>query len=92
MMNYRYQTARFGELWPFARWQYYRGGYKNRPNAPSSEIDEWNIGFEWQIKRQFELVCEYMITDRTNLSARSSGRSYEQFAGDALRFQFQINY
>jgi hypothetical protein len=47
---------------------------------------------EWQIKKQFELVCEYLITDRTNLRARSSGRSYEQFEGEVLRFQFQINY
>jgi phosphate-selective porin len=61
-------------------------------NAPSNETDEWNIGMEWQIKKQFELVCEYLITDRTNLRARSSGRSYEQFEGEVLRFQFQINY
>jgi hypothetical protein len=92
MVNRRIETPCHGVFWPFARWQYYRGGYKNAVNAPSNETDEWNIGMEWQIKKQFELVCEYLITDRTNLRARSSGRSYEQFEGEVLRFQFQINY
>jgi hypothetical protein len=92
MANYRYQTPCHGEFWPFVRWQYYQGGYKNAPNAPSSDIKEWNLGVEWQIRDEFELVCEYLITDRTNLRAQSSGRSYDQFEGQLLRFQFQINY
>jgi phosphate-selective porin len=92
MMNYRMQTAGIGEVWPFVRYQYYRGGYKSAPNAPFSEIDEWNFGFEWQIKKDFELVTEYLITDRTNLQSFTSGRSYEQFDGHVLRFQFQFNF
>jgi phosphate-selective porin len=92
MVNYRHQTACYGELWPFARYQYYRGGYKSATNAPYSEINEWNLGLEWQITKDFELVTEYLITDRTNLRSLSSGRSYDQFDGDMLRFQFQINY
>jgi hypothetical protein len=92
MMNYRHITACHGELWPFIRWQHYEGGYKNAVNAPSSSINEWNFGVEWQMRKELELVCEYLITDRTNLSARSSGVSYDQFNGDFLRFQFQINY
>jgi len=92
MVNRRYDLGRYGELWPFARWQYYRGGYRSFPNAPATSINEWNIGLEWQIKKEMELVCEYLITDRTNLQAFSSGRSYEQFAGHVLRFQFQVNF
>ncbi len=92
MANYRYETACHGEFWPFARWQYYQGGYKNAVNSPYSTIDEWSLGVEWQIRKEMELVCEYLITDRTNLQALSSGQSYEQFEGDVLRFQFQLNY
>jgi phosphate-selective porin len=92
MLFYRYQIPSHGEVWPFARWQYYRGGYKNAPNAPASHIDEWNIGVEWQIRKEFELVCEYLLCDRTNLRPETTGRSYEQFEGQVLRFQFQINY
>ncbi len=92
MLFYRYQTPNHGEIWPFARRQYYRGGYKNAPNAPASRIDEWNIGVEWQIRKEIELVCEYLLCDRTNLRPETTGQSYEQFDGEVLRFQFQLNY
>lgn len=92
MVNYRIKTQDRGELWPFIRYQNYEGGYKNAVNAPATSVSEWNIGCEWQIKKDYELVCEYLITDRTNLAARSTGLSYQQFEGHVLRFQFQINY
>lgn len=92
MANYRYKSDNHGEFWPFLRYQYYRGGYRSSANAPYAEIDEWNFGVEWQIKKEFELVTEYLITDRTNLQAFSSGRSYGQYNGHLLRFQFQINF
>ncbi len=92
MAMYRYKSACHGEFWPFVRYQYHRGGYKTAANAPYSEIDEWNFGLEWQIKKEYELATEYMVTDRTNLQAFSSGQSYRQYNGHALRFQFQFNY
>lgn len=90
--TYRYKTPCHGEFWPYARWQYYQGGYKSAPNAPATHIDEWSLGLEWQIRKEFELACEYLITDRTNLRPFADGLSYEQFAGDILRLQFQVNY
>lgn len=92
MANYRYKSDNHGEFWPFLRYQYYRGGYRSASNSPYAEIDEWNMGVEWQIKKEFELVTEYLITDRTNLQTFSSGRSYGQYNGHLLRFQFQINF
>ncbi len=92
MVNYRYDTECYGELFPFVRWQYYEGGYRSFNNAPAASVNEWNIGVEWQIKKDFELVGEYLITDRTNLTAQSTGRSYEQFVGHVMRLQFQVNF
>ena len=92
MINYRHRSAGLGEFWPFVRWQTYDGGYKNARNAPASRIDEWNFGVEWQMRPEMELACEYLITDRTNLRASPTGRSYEAFVGDVLRFQFQFNF
>jgi hypothetical protein len=92
MINYRHDAGAMGEVFPFVRWQYYRGGYRSFANAPASRINEWNLGIEWQIKKDFEFVCEYLITDRTNLQAFSSGRSYDPFIGHVLRFQFQVNF
>jgi len=92
MANARWETEGWGELWPYARWQYYRGGYRSAPNAPAATINEWNFGVEWQMRKELELVCEYLITDRTNLNAQSTGESYEQFEGQILRFQLQLNF
>lgn len=92
MCMYRYKSDCHGEFWPFVRYHYYRGGYKTAANAPYSQIDEWNFGVEWQIKKEFELATEYMITDRTNLNSLSAGQSYRQYNGHVLRFQFQFNF
>ncbi len=83
-----------GDLFPFLRWVYYEGGYKAERNAPYSEIDEWELGCEWQINPQMEFTAVYTITDRTNTTAisREGALSYGQYDGQILRFQFQVNY
>jgi len=96
MALYRIDSS-WGRFFPFVRWQYFRGGYRSFDNAPFTTIDEWNIGIEWQIRREFELSFEYLITDRTNLRAISSSSavsraSYGQFDGQVARIQFQVNY
>jgi len=92
MSMYRLETTRCGIHFPFLRWNYYRGGYKAERNAPDSQIDEWELGHEWQFNPQMELVTQYTFTDRTNTVAQSNGQSYRQFDGSLLRLQFQINY
>lgn len=92
MCMYRHVTPRYGTFFPFVRWNYFRGGYKPERNAPYSQIDELEAGVEWQINDQMELVTQYTATNRTNTTAFTTGRSYEQFEGALLRAQFQINY
>jgi hypothetical protein len=92
MVNYKYDTASCGTMFPFARYNHYRGGYKAERNAPFSHINEWEFGLEWQFNPQMELVTQYTITDRTNTTALSNGQSYRQFDGHLFRSQFQINY
>ncbi len=87
MMMYR-QKLEKGELIPFARWNYYDGGYKTERNAPRAQIEEWEFGTEWQFSKSLELVSMYTITDRTNTAVAP----YEQFNGHLLRFQVQVNY
>ncbi len=93
MAMYRHKLEK-GELLPFARWNYYQGGYKTERNAPMSSIDEWEMGLEWQLSKSLELVTMYTMTDRTNTRANSTANtlSYDQFEGHLLRFQAQINY
>ena len=94
MSMYRHETECYGEFIPFARWNYYKGGYKSERNAPFVEIGEWEAGVEWQIGKNVELVTMYTLTDRTNTRAIGDDdtRSYEQFEGQLLRFQLQVNY
>lgn len=94
MSMYRRQTPTCGELIPFVRWVYFKGGYKSERNAPFSEIDELELGLEWQFSKHLELVSMYTITDRTNTRARSTADtlSYQPFEGELARFQLQVNY
>lgn len=94
MTMLRYETECHGILIPFVRYAHFEGGYKPERNAPFSHIDEWELGAEWQITPQMEFTAMYTITDRTNTTAFSQAgvRSYRQFEGDLLRFQFQVNY
>jgi phosphate-selective porin len=74
---------------PFTRFQYYRGGKKFEQDARSYEVDELEIGIEWQPVRQFEFTAMYTM----------SSRKFEDFAtkdnlqkGNLLRLQAQINF
>lgn len=93
MMMYRHKLEK-GEIWPFARYNYYKGGYKTERNAPMSSIEEYEMGFEWQFSKSLELTAMYTITDRTNTIANSTANtlSYNQFAGHLIRLQAQITY
>lgn len=76
-------------LIPFLRYQYYDGGKKHERDARSYEVSELEIGAEWQLNKNFELVMNYTI----------SKRRYEDFilsnnlqTGNLLRIQAQVNF
>ncbi len=92
MAMYRHQTEGLGLMFPFLRYNHFRGGYKAERNAPYTYINEWELGLEWQFNPQMELTTMYTITNRTNTVAQTAGESYRQFDGQLLRSQFQINY
>jgi hypothetical protein len=74
---------------PFARYTYYKGGKKHELDARSYEVNDVEVGIEWQPMKQFELVVMYTM----------SNRRYEDFAnqdnhqiGNLMRIQAQINF
>jgi Phosphate-selective porin O and P len=76
-------------LIPFTRYQYYEGGKKHEKDARSYEVNDLELGVEWQPLKEFELVVMYTI----------SKRRYEDFvkqnnyqSGNLLRIQAQINF
>lgn len=94
MAMYKYDTPCHGIFTPYARWQYYKGGYRSIANAPYGTHEQWDLGVEWQIRREMELAVEYSLVDGVNLIANDDegARSYRNFKGSLIRLQFQINY
>jgi hypothetical protein len=83
-MNFGDQT-----LIPFVRYQKYKGGKKHEIDARSYRVEELEIGTEWQMGKNFELVVMYTM----------SSRRFEDFAnqdnyqrGNLLRIQAQLNF
>ncbi len=87
-------TNELGTFLPFIKWQYYDGANKAETNAPANDVNDIEIGVEWQIAREVELTAVYHMMDRNNLvTGNRSGRpDYEKFDADALRLQLQYNY
>jgi len=89
-----------GTLIPFVRWQYFDGYSKAEANAPQNKINDWELGAEWQIAPEVELVAYYHHMNRSNLVTGSNSSTtnpsgnadYAKFTADALRVQLQYNF
>ncbi|PLK25127.1 porin [Porphyrobacter sp. TH134] len=77
-----------GPFYPFARWQYYRGGFKGAINAPRLETEELELGFEFNLDPALELTATYGWASRKEADERRLG----QAEGQILRIQAQWNY
>ncbi|MES2558567.1 MAG: porin [Bacteroidota bacterium] len=88
LVNYmiKYNTQLF---FPFARYTVYDGGKKFEKDARSYNVEDYELGLEWQPFKTFELVVMYTMSDR----------KFEDFAlqnnhqkGQLLRIQAQLNF
>lgn len=85
---YKLDTEKLGTLFPYARWQLYRGGWKAGTNAPRLETDEFELGIEWQPWKALEVTLAYSRMKRTEADERRVGRA----EGSLFRSQIQWNY
>ena len=76
-------------IYPYFRAQYYNGGKKHELDARSYEVQEYELGIEYQPVKQFEFVMAYVYSERR----------FEDFAkkdnfqkGHLIRMQAQINF
>lgn len=76
----------FGTWIPYAKWQHYDGAEKFAANAPRVDLDETEVGVEWQPIPDIEVLAAYSHMDRTNVN------NLKQVNADLLRFQLQWNY
>jgi hypothetical protein len=84
----RVKESPLGPFYPFARWQYYRGGFKAAVNAPRLETEELELGFEFLPTPALELTATYGFASRKEADERRFG----QAEGQILRLQAQWNY
>jgi hypothetical protein len=84
----RVRRSLLGPFYPFARWQYYRGGFKGATNAPRLETEELEFGLEFQPTPALELTFTYGFASRKEADERRFG----QAEGELLRIQAQWNY
>lgn len=84
----RVRQSPLGPFYPFARWQYYRGGFKGAINAPRLETEEFELGLEFQPTPALELTVTYGWASRKEADERRFG----QAEGELLRIQAQWNY
>ena len=74
---------------PFMRYTYYDGGKKFERDARSYNVNDFEIGFEWQMNQNFELVMNYTISKRRFEDFQLS-ENYQE--GNLLRIQAQVNF
>lgn len=69
MVNYRHKYGAESEFLPFVRWNYFDGARKFATNAPQLCVNEIDLGFEWQWRKEVELSLQYTLSDeRSNTS------------------------
>lgn len=83
-----------GTLIPFVKWQYFDGYNKAETNAPENHVNDWELGVEWQLAPEVEIMAEYHHMKRNNLVTGNLARAvdYQSFTADALRVQVQYNF
>ncbi|HVK97851.1 MAG TPA: porin [Flavisolibacter sp.] len=87
-LNYMLQ-AKEQLFYPFIRYQQYIGGKKHELDARSYDINELEIGVEWQPIKSFELVTMYTISKRRFEDFREQNNIQK---GRLLRLQAQLNF
>jgi hypothetical protein len=76
-------------LIPFFRAQYYDGGKKHELDARSYNVEEYEIGLEWQPIKALEMVAMYTISHRRFEDLAKPSNDQE---GRLLRLQAQVNF
>jgi hypothetical protein len=74
---------------PFARYHFYNGGKKHETDARLYRVNEQEIGVEWQLFKNFEIVTMWTYSDRTFEDAK---RLNNRQTGSLLRLQVQFMY
>ncbi len=76
-------------LFPFSRFQQYKGGKKHELDARLYDMKEVETGIEWQLSKFFEFTMSYVISERRFEDLKTKNNLQK---GNFLRLQGQINF
>ena len=80
--------SKWGKFIPYVKWQTYNGAEKFSTNAPYSKVRETEVGLEWQVRPEIELLAAY-----SNMDVRTNVNTLEQVKNaNLMRFQIQWKY
>lgn len=88
-LSYRKMLKNGMVLYPFSRFQKYKGGKKHEQDARSYDMREIEAGVEWQMHKYFELTVSYVISERRFEDGKQKDNLQK---GNFLRIQGQINF
>jgi hypothetical protein len=88
-LSYKIDAENGQCYFPFVRYTSYQGGKKFEQDARSYDMKELELGLEWQIHKNMELVAMYSIADRRYEDGKKPDN---QQVGNRLRLQLQFNY
>jgi hypothetical protein len=102
LFNYKADTDH-GTVMPFTRWSYFDGARKFAGNAPSQNVNELDLGIEYQPWPCFEISLVYtraFVRTNTGAGAGTGGANAAIQTGiynlvknvDRLTLQLQFNY
>ncbi|MFO1462000.1 MAG: porin [Verrucomicrobiota bacterium] len=79
-----------GELLPYARWNFYKGGRKFGTNSPYEDVNEVDLGFEYAPWPEVEFSVQYTYTFKRTNTAIAPYATVEN--ADRVEFQVQWNF
>ena len=86
--SYRAQLSNKSVVMPFVRFQTYAGAKKHELDARYYQVNETELGVEWQIFKNLELTLAYTLSKRQYSDLKTD---YDE-SGRFLRLQLQANY
>jgi hypothetical protein len=90
MLNYRHKYGEQSELIPYVRWNYFDGARKFGTNATKMVVNEIDVGFEWQWRKEVELQLQYTFADERSNSSSTNPKVID--GSQRLAVQLQFNY
>lgn len=89
-INYIFKLGKWKQvIVPYARAQYFSGGFKTDLDARHYKVNDYEFGLEYQINRNLEVTAAYVVSSRRTEDFVNE-RNYQQ--GNLIRLQLQVNY